>query len=338
MTVQPSRGSGPELARYSRVTDIHGVNHYPVSLGNPDPNLHEVGRWTDIVSWATPNQAVWTTLGICWRWSYDGFGNYALPTRREQRYMTYDAIINGARSLAFYGGNLPQCWNAVDTRYRWSWTYWRNVLGPLVREIGAISPIAPALVNPATTVVLPTSDPTVQAIARRGAGGDLWVIAAKSGEGTQPVSIGGLPASGSTGEVYTERPGRGAHRRRHHGHLRPLGRARVPLPERLELVREQVERIVELRVGDVGRRPETQVAAAAVGQDASPSEAGAELLGARRPRPRRSRRTPRGSGSGFEPELPEPVDEARRLAEVALAQGSGVRPCSSKKSNTRAAR
>ncbi len=204
VTVQPSRGSGPELARYSRVTDIHGVNHYPVSLGNPDPNLHEVGRWTDIVSWATPNQAVWTTLGICWRWSYDGFGNYALPTRREQRYMTYDAIINGARSLAFYGGNLPQCWNAVDTRYRWSWTYWRNVLGPLVREIGAISPIAPALVNPATTVVLPTSDPTVQAIARRGAGGDLWVIAAKSGEGTQPVSIGGLPASGSTGEVYTE--------------------------------------------------------------------------------------------------------------------------------------
>jgi hypothetical protein len=204
VTVQPSRGSGPELARYSRVTDVHGVNHYPVSLGNPDPNLHEVGRWTDIVAWATPNQAVWTTLGICWRWSYDAFGNYAVPTRREQRYMIYDAILNGARSLAFYGGNLPQCWTAADTAYRWSWTYWREVLGPLVREIGAISPIAPALVNPATTVVLPTSDPTVQAIARRGAGGDLWVIAARSGEGSQPVTIGGLPSSGSTGEVYTE--------------------------------------------------------------------------------------------------------------------------------------
>jgi hypothetical protein len=204
VTVQPSRGSGPELARYSRVTDIHGVNHYPVSLGNPDPNLHEVGRWTDIVAWATPNQAVWTTLGICWRWSYDGFGNYTLPTRREQRYMVYDAIVNGARSLAFYGGNLPKCWNSVDTEHRWSWTYWNAVLGPLIREIGAISPIAPALVNPATTVVLPTSDPTVEAIARRGAAGDLWVIATRSGEGSQPVTIGGLPAAGSTGEVYTE--------------------------------------------------------------------------------------------------------------------------------------
>jgi hypothetical protein len=204
VTVQPSRGSGPELARYSRVTDIHGVNHYPVSLGNPDPNLHEVGRWTDIVAWAMPNRAVWTTLGICWRWSYDSVGNYALPTGREQRYMIYDAILNGARSLAFYGGNLSQCWNAVDTANRWSWTYWQDVLGPLVREIGAISPIAPALVNPATTTVLPTSDPTVQAIARRGAGGDLWVIVAKSGEGSQPVTIGGLPLSASTGEVYTE--------------------------------------------------------------------------------------------------------------------------------------
>jgi hypothetical protein len=204
VTVQPARGSGPDLAPYSRVTDVHGVNHYPVSLGNPDPNLHEVGRWTDILAWATPSQAVWTTLGVCWRWSYDAFGNYSLPSMREQRYMVYDAIINGARSLAFYGANLPQCWHAADAPYKWNWTYWQEVLGPLVREIGAISPIAPALVNPASTQVLATSDPSVQAIARRGAGGDLWVIAARSGEGTQPVTIGGLPASATTGEVYTE--------------------------------------------------------------------------------------------------------------------------------------
>ncbi len=204
VTVQPARGSGPELARYSRVTDVHGVNHYPVSLGNPDPDLREVGRWTDILAWATPNRAVWTTLGVCWRWSYDTFGNFALPTRREQRYMIYAAILNGARSLAFYGGNLPQCWNAVDAQHRWSWTYWQDVLEPLVREIGAISPLAPALVNPGTTVVLPTSDPTVQAISRRGAGGELWVIASRSGEGAQPVTIGGLPATASLAEVYTE--------------------------------------------------------------------------------------------------------------------------------------
>ena len=204
VTVQPARGSGPELGRYSRVTDVHGVNHYPVSLGNPDPNLREVGRWTDILAWATPNRAVWTTLGICWRWSHDGRGNFALPSRLEQRYMVYSAILNGARSLAFYGGNLPQCWNAVDRQHGWSWTYWEEVLEPLVREVGALGPLAPALVNPATTVVLPTSDPTVQAISRLGAGGDVWVIAARSGEGTAPVAIGGLPADATLAEVYTE--------------------------------------------------------------------------------------------------------------------------------------
>jgi hypothetical protein len=204
VTVQPARGSGPELARYSRVTDVHGVNHYPVSLGNPNPDLREVGRWTDILAWATPNRAVWTTLGICWRWSYDGEGNFALPTRREQRYMIYTAILNGARSLAFYGGNLPQCWNGIDAQYRWSWTYWERVLEPLVRELGAMSPLAPALVSPGTTVVLPTSDPSVQAISRLGVGGELWVIAARSGEGRQPVSIGGLPAGATVADVYTE--------------------------------------------------------------------------------------------------------------------------------------
>ena len=204
VTVQPARGTGPELARYSRVTDVHGVNHYPVALGNPDPDLHEVGRWTDIVAWATPSRSVWTTLQICWLWSYDAHGNFTLPTRQQERYMIYDAILNGARSLAFYGGNNPRCWNAVDASHRWSWTYWEDVLEPLIREIGAISPLAPALLNPWSTRVLASDDPTVQVISRRGAGRDLWVIAARRGEGNRAVTISGLPPVTQAGSVYTE--------------------------------------------------------------------------------------------------------------------------------------
>jgi hypothetical protein len=52
--------------------------------------------------------------------------------------------------------------------------------------------------------VLATSDPTVQAISRRGRNGETWVIAARSGEGAQPVTIGGLPADVSAAGVYTE--------------------------------------------------------------------------------------------------------------------------------------
>jgi hypothetical protein len=44
----------------------------------------------------------------------------------------------------------------------------------------------------------------VQAISRLGAGGDLWVIAARSGEGSEAVTIGGLPEWASNAEVYAE--------------------------------------------------------------------------------------------------------------------------------------
>lgn len=204
VTVQAARGSSRALARYSAVTDVHGVNHYPVSLGNPDPALHEVGLWTERLAQATPNRAVWTTLQICWSWSADGSGNFALPTRGEERYMIYDAILNGARNLAFYGGQNPRCWNAVDGVYGWSWTFWNDVLADLIREISAISPIAPALVSPGSTRVLRSDDPTVQVISRRGAGRDLWVIAARSGTGREAVTISGLPAGATDATVYTE--------------------------------------------------------------------------------------------------------------------------------------
>jgi hypothetical protein len=205
VTVQAPRGAPQSLARFSGVTDVHGVNHYPVSLGNPEPALHEVGLWTERLVQATPNRAVWTTLQICWSWSYDGSGNFALPTRREERYMVYDAILNGARSLAFYGGSNPNCWSGLDSVYRWNWTFWNDVLGDMVREINAASPIAPALVNPGSTRTLASDDPTVQVISRRGRREtDLWVIAARSGQGSHKVTISGLPSSATSGTVYTE--------------------------------------------------------------------------------------------------------------------------------------
>jgi hypothetical protein len=204
VTVQAPRAGVWSLASYSEVTDVHGVNHYPIAIGDPDPDLGEVGSWTNVLRWATPNRAVWTTLQVCWSWSYDAAGNIALPTFAQERFMVYDAIVNGARALAFYGGQNPKCWGQLDLAGGWNWTFWERVLEPLVREIGAGSAIAPALVNPGSTRSLPTSDPTVRAISRRGPGGETWVIATRSGEGSQPVTIGGLPAAAASAGVYTE--------------------------------------------------------------------------------------------------------------------------------------
>jgi hypothetical protein len=119
--------------------------------------------------------------------------------------MVYDAILNGARSLAFYGGNLDRCWNDSDTAHGWNWTFWNDVLRDLVREIAADSPIAPALVSPESTKALTASDATSQAISREGTSpNDLWVLAARSGEGSQAVTISGLPPAVTSGTVYTE--------------------------------------------------------------------------------------------------------------------------------------
>jgi hypothetical protein len=204
VTVQAPRGGIPGLARYSRVTDLHGVNRYPIAIGDADPDLRDVGVWTNRLAWATPRRGVWTTLQICWTWSYDAVGNFALPTLEQERFMIYDAIINGARALAFYGGNNPKCWGPFDALGGWNWTFWNRVLEPLVQEIGAASPLAPALVQPGSTRWLRSSDPTTQAIARRGRGGELWVMAARSGEESEMVTLTGLPRWATRAEVYTE--------------------------------------------------------------------------------------------------------------------------------------
>jgi len=205
VTIEAPRGTVSDLAPYTPVTDAHGVDDYPVTLGATNPDLHQVGTWTSTISAATPSHAVWTTLQVCSSGSYDANGNYVLPTRLQERYMIYDAIINGARNLAFYGGNNANCWNSTDTTYGWNWTFWTTVLKALVQEINASSPLAPALVNPGATQTLNASDPSTEVISRQGtSASDLWVIAARSGAGGQSVTISGLPSSVTGGTVYTE--------------------------------------------------------------------------------------------------------------------------------------
>ena len=204
VTIQAPRGTGAQLGPYTPVTDIHGVDVYPVTLAAPAPNLHDVGTWTSTIASVTPSRAVWTTLQVCASGSYDSSGHFVLPTFAQERYMLYDAILNGARSIAFYGGNNPNCWTATDGQYGWNWSFWDSVLKPLLGEINSLSPLAPALVNPATTQTLTANDATTQAISRQGNSGDLWVLAARRGSGTARVTIGSLPAAVSTGTVYTE--------------------------------------------------------------------------------------------------------------------------------------
>ena len=207
--IEAPRGTAADLAPYSSVCDGHGVDIYPVRFGNRDPDLHQVGRWTRTVRSITPARAVFTTLQICFSGSDDpaGSGGFVLPTHRQARYMAYDAILNGTRGLLFFGGHISHCLDSADAALGWNWTFWNDVLKSLVAEIGPRGSLHPALLVPGSGPELRTNDPTTEIRSRRVGADGIWVMTARSGHGTEDVTISGLPDSITTGTHYrSKRP------------------------------------------------------------------------------------------------------------------------------------
>jgi hypothetical protein len=206
VTIEAPRGTAADLAPYSSVTDVHGVDIYPVTLNHPLPNLHRVGIWTKTLASITPNAPVWTTVEICPGASSDETtGAFILPTFQQERYMVYDAILNGAKALTFYGGGSPGCFSGSDGTYGWNWTFWQSVLEPIVKQLSARSPLAPALVNTAGPLRVKSARADTQVKVREGTSvDDIWVMAARSGTGTKKVIFTGLPSWVHKGSVYTE--------------------------------------------------------------------------------------------------------------------------------------
>jgi len=202
--IEAPRGAAAELAPFSAVCSGHGVDVYPVSFGDADPDLSQVGRWTRTIRSVTPGRAVFTTLQICFSGSDDpaGGGAFVLPTHRQARYMAYDAIINGARGVIFFGGATPHCLLPADAALGWNWTFWDDVLRRLVEEIGPRGRLYPALLAPDTGPALRTDDSTTEISSRRVGDADIWVMAARSGSGTRKVTTRGLPAAITKGRHY----------------------------------------------------------------------------------------------------------------------------------------
>jgi hypothetical protein len=201
--IEAPRGSAADLAQYSAVCSGHGVDIYPVVFGDADPDLSRVGKWTRRIGSITPGRAVFTTLQICFSGSDDpaGSGAFVLPTHRQARFMAYDAIINGARGLIFFGGDNPTCQSPADAALGWNWTFWNDVLKRLVAELGRHGRLYPALLVPDTGPRVRTDDPGTE-IASRRVGETIWVIAARRGRGTRQVRISGLPEAITRGRHY----------------------------------------------------------------------------------------------------------------------------------------
>jgi hypothetical protein len=206
--VQAPRGTVADLSRYRGTFDVTGADIYPVSY---PPGTHAaatkkdlglVGDVTRRMVAASGGKTVWATLQIAWSGVLPPNHVPRFPTLHDERFMAYNAIVAGARGLVFFGGHLTQVMRPVDAGAGWNWSFWEQVLRPLVAELSTTA-VGPALVAPKANAQVRASAKEVQLAARR-SGRFLYVIAVRRGGGTSAVGFSGLPASIRNGEVLGE--------------------------------------------------------------------------------------------------------------------------------------
>ena len=212
--IQAPRGTIESLKSYNPVCDITGTDIYPI--GYP-PGAHSqfaatnheismVGDYTRrMAAVAQGKKPVWMTLQIAWSGVLNPGKILRFPTLPEERFMTYQAIINGARGLNYFGGGLPKGLNDRDKQLGWNWTFWNRVLRPVIEEIGTKSPLYPALVAPVSNLPVTVSGDGIEFCVRE-VGGDIFLLACKRQGPTLQVTFSGLPETAVGGEVLFESP------------------------------------------------------------------------------------------------------------------------------------
>jgi len=206
--IQAPRGTVAELTPYRPTFDVTGADIYPVSY---PPGTHAGGRNRDVsvvgditrkmVS-AAGAKPVWTTLQIAWSGVTKPGSVPRFPTLLEERFMAYQAVVAGASGLAFFGGHLPQVMRPADARTGWNWSFFDQVLKPVLTELSSTA-VAPALVAPKARTQVRASAADVDLTTRQ-AGGFLYVIAVRRGGATSQVAFSGLPTAVTGGQALFE--------------------------------------------------------------------------------------------------------------------------------------
>jgi hypothetical protein len=214
--VQAPLGTVAELRPYRPAFDVTAADVYPVSYPpgahtqTANRDISVVGDVTRKMVQAAGGKTIWMTLQIAWSGvtpSHDRPDAVPrFPGLQAERFMAYQAIVNGARGLVFFGGHLTQIATPADAAAGWNWTFWEQVLRPLVQELA--SPLLrPALEAPDRKVQL-TAPSGVELVTRE-AGGFLYVLAVRRSGTASRIRFSGLPAGVRSGEVlfeYVQRP------------------------------------------------------------------------------------------------------------------------------------
>jgi hypothetical protein len=213
--IQAPRGTVKTLRPYNTAGDITGADIYPVGyppganslLANKDISM--VGDYTrTMMEVSQGRMPVWMVLQIAWSGVVKPGKTLRFPTFPEERFMTYQAIINGARGLIYFGGNVTQAMSPEDAALGWNWTFWNHVLRPVIEEIGNHSPLSPALVAPDSQLPIKVSNGPGIEFCVREVGSDLYILACKREGSTVEVRFENLPISDAEGQVMYESPRR----------------------------------------------------------------------------------------------------------------------------------
>ena len=199
---QAPLGPVGDLVPYRPAFDVTGADIYPLSYGHPHasdlPNrdISVVGDVTKKMVNAAGGKPVWMTLQIAWSGilpTHDDPDRVPrFPSLPELRFMAYQAIVNGARGLAFFGGQYTQVMRPRDAATGWNWTFWQLVLRPLLEELNSPT-VWPALLAPPAQHAVTSSAADVEVLTRKDAN-RLYVIAIRrSATKTDQVHFSGLP-------------------------------------------------------------------------------------------------------------------------------------------------
>ncbi len=210
---QAPRGTIQTLRPYNPAYDVGAIDIYPIGyppgkdsrIANKDISM--VGDYAKEMEQITEGKKpFWMILQICWSGVAKPGRTLRFPTFPQERYMTYQSIIDGARGLVYFGGNVERGMNARDKKLGWNWTFYYRVLKPVLNQLNPSGPLFPALVAPNSKLpVKLTGNPNVEYCVRE-ADGYIYILAAKRQGATLKVQFSGLPPGVHGGDVLFEAP------------------------------------------------------------------------------------------------------------------------------------
>ncbi len=172
------------LREYYDACDMAGLDIYPISIpmgkhGHfPNKEMSVVGDYAQWINKALyGKKPFFMILQICWSGVTPPNNILVMPTYRQERYMTYQSIINGARGLVYFG--MPVALQGRDAELGYNWTFWNEVMRPLLREMGKGSEIHSALLAPDARAALKVSGQPELEYTTRQVGPFLYIFAAK---------------------------------------------------------------------------------------------------------------------------------------------------------------